>query len=615
MRGVDPSLIRNFCIIAHIDHGKSTLADRILEITGAVSAREMHDQLLDSMDLERERGITIKAQAVRMGLAYQGLDYELNLIDTPGHVDFSYEVSRSLAACEGALLVVDAAQGIQAQTLANVYLALEHDLAIVPVVNKIDLPAAEPDRVIEELGTAFGFDADEVLQVSAKDGTGVRQLLEAVIERVPPPEAHEGRPLRALVFDSKYDSYKGVMAYVRVMDGSVKGTDRVRMMATGTEADLLEVGAFRPAMAKAPNLTAGEVGYLATGLKSVGDCRVGDTITHARSGAAEPLPGYGEQKPMVFAGLYPSEGSEFHDLREALERLQMNDAALVYEPESSPALGPGFRCGFLGLLHMEIVQERLEREYGMDLVVTAPSVVYHVTMNDGSVREVSRPTDLPTGGESQQVEEPWLDLSILTPSRFVGPMMELINSRRGEFKRTEYLDTATVGAGVDVAPSSDPRVLLEASAPMAEVLVDFYDQVKTRSRGYASLDYSFNGYRSAPLVRLDILVNQSPVDALSLITHRDRAYHQGRALVERLRKLIPRQLFDVPIQAAIGSKIIARETVTAMRKNVLAKCYGGDVTRKRKLLEKQAEGKKRMKRIGRVEVPQEAFLAVIKMDR
>ena len=616
MRGVDPALIRNFCIIAHIDHGKSTLADRILEITGAVSAREMHDQLLDSMDLERERGITIKAQAVRMGLAYQGRDYELNLIDTPGHVDFSYEVSRSLAACEGALLVVDAAQGIQAQTLANVYLALEHDLAIVPVVNKIDLPSAEPERVIEELVTAFGFDPDEVLQVSAKDGTGVRALLEAVVERVPPPEAHGERPLRALVFDSKYDSYKGVMAYVRVVDGGVKGTDRVRMMATGTEADLLEVGAFRPAMAKAPNLTAGEVGYLATGLKSVGDCRVGDTITHARAGAAEPLPGYGEQKPMVFAGLYPTDGNEFHDLREALERLQMNDAALVYEPESSPALGPGFRCGFLGLLHMEIVQERLEREYGMDLVVTAPSVVYRVTMNDDSIREVSRPTDLPTGGESQQVEEPWLDLSILTPSRFVGPMMELINSRRGEFKRTEYLDSATGGAGgADAAPSSDPRVLLEASAPMAEVLVDFYDQVKTRSRGYASLDYSFNGYRSAPLVRLDILVNQSPVDALSLITHRDRAYHQGRMLVERLRKLIPRQLFDVPIQAAIGSKVIARETVTAMRKNVLAKCYGGDVTRKRKLLEKQAEGKKRMKRIGRVEVPQEAFLAVIKMDR
>ncbi len=616
MERVDASLIRNFCIIAHIDHGKSTLADRILEITGAVSAREMHAQLLDSMDLERERGITIKAQAVRMDLPHGGRTYELNLIDTPGHVDFSYEVSRSLAACEGALLVVDASQGIQAQTLANVYLAMEHDLAIIPVVNKIDLPAAEPDRVIEELGTAFGFVRDEVLRVSAKDGAGVRELLEAVVERIPPPEARGEKPLRALVFDSKYDSYKGVLAYVRVMDGSVKGTDRVRMMATGTEADLLEVGAFKPAMAKSPGLAAGEVGYLATGLKSVGDCRVGDTVTLARGGAGDPLPGYGEQKPMVFAGLYPTDGNEFHDLREALERLQMNDAALVYEPESSPALGPGFRCGFLGLLHMEIAQERLEREYGMDLVVTAPSVVYRVTMNDGSVREVSRPTDLPTGGESQQVEEPWLDLSLLTPSRFIGPMMELINARRGEFKRTEYLDAAQGrAAGADAAPSSDPRVLLEASAPMAEVLVDFYDQVKTRSRGYASLDYSFNGYRAAPLVRLDILVNQSPVDALSLITHRDRAYHQGRALVERLRKLIPRQMFDVPIQAAIGSKVIARETVTAMRKNVLAKCYGGDVTRKRKLLEKQAEGKKRMKRIGRVEVPQEAFLAVIKMDR
>ena len=613
---MDSSRIRNFCIIAHIDHGKSTLADRMLEITGTVSAREMQDQLLDSMDLERERGITIKAQAVRMSLPYEGQEYEINLIDTPGHVDFSYEVSRSLAACEGALLVVDASQGIQAQTLANVYLALEHDLAIIPVVNKIDLPVAEPERVIEELGVAFGFTPDEVLRVSAKEGHGVRDLLEAVVNRVPPPEAHSGKPLRALVFDSKYDSYKGVMAYVRIVDGEVKGTDRVRMMATGIEADLLEVGVFKPTMAKIPSLTAGEVGYLATGLKSVGECRVGDTVTFARRGADQPLPGYGEQKPMVFAGLYPSEGSEFHELREALERLQMNDAALVYEPENSPALGPGFRCGFLGLLHMEIVQERLEREYGMDLVVTAPSVVYRVTMNDGSVREVSRPTDLPTGGESEQVEEPWLEISLLTPSRFIGPMMELINAKRGEFKRTEYLDTAVSRpTGADSPPSSDPRVVLEAFVPMAEVLVDFYDQVKTRSRGYASLDYSFSGYRAAPLVRLDILVNQVLVDALSLITHRDRAYYQGRTLVQQLRKLIPRQLFEVPIQAAVGSKVIARETVHALRKNVLAKCYGGDVTRKRKLLEKQAEGKKRMKRVGRVEVPQEAFLAVLKMER
>ena len=587
----------------------------MLEITGTVSARNMQAQLLDSMDLERERGITIKAQAVRMSLDYNGREYEVNLIDTPGHVDFSYEVSRSLAACEGALLVVDASQGIQAQTLANVYLAMEHDLTIIPVVNKIDLPAAEPGRVIEELSTAFGFQEDEVLRVSAKDGSGVRELLEAVIERVPPPQADAEKPLRALVFDSKYDSYKGVMAYVRVIDGQVTSADRVMMMATGTQSDLLEVGVFKPTMTKVSHLAAGEVGYLATGLKSVGQCRVGDTITLARGGAEEALPGYGEQKPMVFAGLYPSDGNEFHDLREALERLQMNDAALVYEPENSPALGPGFRCGFLGLLHMEIVQERLEREYGMDLVVTAPSVVYHVLMNNGTVREVSRPTDLPSGGEYERVEEPWLDISLLTPSRFMGPMMDLINSKRGEFKRTEYLDRAIVAASANSLPSSDPRVVLEAHIPMGEVIVDFYDQVKTRSRGYASLDYSLSGYRSAPLVRLDILVNQVPVDALSLITHRDRAYYQGRTLVERLRKLIPRQMFEVPIQAAIGSKVIARETVTAMRKNVLAKCYGGDITRKRKLLEKQAEGKKRMKRIGRVDVPQEAFLAVLKMDR
>ena len=587
----------------------------MLEMTGTVSARNMQAQLLDSMDLERERGITIKAQAVRMSLDYDGREYEVNLIDTPGHVDFSYEVSRSLAACEGALLVVDASQGIQAQTLANVYLAMEHDLTIIPVVNKIDLPAAEPGRVIEELSTAFGFQEDEVLRVSAKDGSGVRELLEAVIERVPPPQADAEKPLRALVFDSKYDSYKGVMAYVRVIDGQVTSADRVMMMATGTQSDLLEVGVFKPTMTKVSHLAAGEVGYLATGLKSVGQCRVGGTITLARGGAEEALPGYGEQKPMVFAGLYPSDGNEFHDLREALERLQMNDAALVYEPENSPALGPGFRCGFLGLLHMEIVQERLEREYGMDLVVTAPSVVYHVLMNNGTVREVSRPTDLPSGGEYERVEEPWLDISLLTPSRFVGPMMDLINSKRGEFKRTEYLDRAIVASSATSLPSSDPRVVLEAHIPMGEVIVDFYDQVKTRSRGYASLDYSLSGYRPAPLVRLDILVNQVPVDALSLITHRDRAYYQGRTLVERLRKLIPRQMFEVPIQAAIGSKIIARETVTAMRKNVLAKCYGGDITRKRKLLEKQAEGKKRMKRIGRVDVPQEAFLAVLKMDR
>ena len=614
---MDPAFIRNYCIIAHIDHGKSTLADRMLEITGTVSAREMHEQLLDSMDLERERGITIKAQAVRMD--YQspgGSTYELNLIDTPGHVDFSYEVSRSIAACEGAVLVVDATQGIQAQTLANVYLAVEHDLTIIPVVNKIDLPAAEPERVIAELGTAFGYTAGEVLLVSAKNGTGVAELLEAIVERIPPPKAHRDRPLRALVFDSKYDSYKGVLAYVRVADGVVRGTERIRMMATDTQADVLEVGVFKPAMAPVPSLEAGEVGYVATGLKSVGQVRVGDTITTARGGAETPLPGYGGQKPMVFAGLYPAEGTEFHDLREALERLQMNDASLVYEPENSQALGPGFRCGFLGLLHMEIVQERLEREYDLDLIVTAPSVGYRVLMNDGTVRDISRPTDLPEGGTYDAIEEPWLDVTILTPSRFVGAMMDLVNGRRGTFKRTEYLEAASAKpASGEGMPSSDPRVVLDVALPMAEVIVDFYDQVKTRSRGYASLDYTFGGYQRAPLVRLDILVNAVPVDELSLIMHRDRAQSQGRALVDQLRRLIPRQLFDIPIQAAIGSRVIARETIKAMRKNVLAKCYGGDVTRKRKLLEKQAAGKKRMKRIGSVEVPQEAFLAVLRMGK
>jgi GTP-binding protein LepA len=614
---MDSNRIRNYCIIAHIDHGKSTLADRMLEITGTVTAREMQEQLLDSLDIERERGITIKAQAVRMPFTHSdGDEYELNLIDTPGHVDFAYEVSRSLAACEGAILIVDATQGIQAQTLANVYLALEHDLEIIPVVNKIDLPSADVPRVVGELETAFGFDADEVLAVSAKDGTGVRELLEAVVDRVPAPEAHPERPLRALIFDSKYDTYKGVLAYVRVVDGSVTGAARIRMMETDTQADVLEVGAFKPTMMKVPDLQAGEVGYIATGLKSVGECRVGDTITMARNGAVEALPGYGAQKPMVFAGLYPTEGNDFPELREALERLQMNDASLTFEPESSAALGPGFRCGFLGLLHMEIVQERLEREYNMDLVVTAPSVVYRVVLSDGNILEVSRPTDLPNPSMIDKIEEPWLNVSVLTPSRFIGPMMELINARRGIFKRTEYLDsTGARVAGSESMPSSDPRVVLEAQLPMAEVLVDFYDQVKTRSKGYASLDYSFVGFFAAPLVRLDVLVNMQVVDALSLITHKDRAYYQGKALVAQLRKLIPRQMFEVPIQAAVGSNIIARETVAAMRKNVLAKCYGGDITRKRKLLEKQAEGKKRMKRIGRVEVPQEAFLAILKMER
>ena len=614
---MDPNRIRNFCIIAHIDHGKSTLADRMLEMTGTVTAREMQEQLLDSLDIERERGITIKAQAVRMPFTHtDSNDYELNLIDTPGHVDFTYEVSRSLAACEGAILIVDATQGIQAQTLANVYLALEHDLEIIPVVNKIDLPSADVPRVIGEMTTAFGFAAAEVLAVSAKDGSGVHELLNAVVDRVPAPEANRDLPLRALIFDSKYDTYKGVLAYVRVVDGAVTANARIRMMATETQAEVLEVGAFKPTMMKVPGLEAGEVGYIATGLKSVGECRVGDTITLARNGASAPLPGYGAQKPMVFAGLYPTEGVDFHELREALDRLQMNDASLTFEPESSQALGPGFRCGFLGLLHMEIVQERLEREYDMDLVVTAPSVGYRVVMSDGSVVEISRPTDLPNPSTIDKIEEPWLEVSVLTPSRFVGPMMELINARRGIFKRNEYLDSSGARAvGSESMPSSDPRVVIEAQLPMAEVLVDFYDQIKTRSKGYASLDYTFIGFHAAALVRLDVLVAGQLVDALSLITHKDRAYYQGKTLVAQLRKLIPRQMFEVPIQAAVGSNIIARETVAAMRKNVLAKCYGGDVSRKRKLLEKQAEGKKRMKRIGRVEVPQEAFLAILKMER
>ena len=609
---MDPQFIRNFCIIAHIDHGKSTLADRLLEMTGTLSAREMTEQVLDSMDLERERGITIKAQAVRMDYLHSdGQTYQLNLIDTPGHVDFSYEVSRSLAACEGALLVVDATQGIQAQTLANVYLAMEHDLTIIPVVNKIDVTTAEPERVYEELHQAFGFQESELLAVSAKEGTGVMDLLSAVVDRIPYPEAHPERPLRALVFDSKYDSYKGVMAYVRIIDGMVRGTDRVRMMATDSIADVLEVGVFKPSLQTMASLSAGEVGYVATGLKSVGECRVGDTITLARNGATEPVAKYAPQKPMVFAGLYPTESSEYHELREALERLQLNDAALVYEPENSPALGPGYRCGFLGLLHMEIVQERLEREYSLELVVTAPSVAYRVVMESGQEIEISRPTDLPEHHE--QVLEPWLDVSIVTPARFMGGLMELVSSKRGEFKRTEYLDTASATAGPQV--SADPRVVLDVRLPMAEALNDFYDQLKSRSKGYASLDYTFAGYRPASLVRLDVLVNAVSVDALSLIIHKDRAYNHGRALVERLRQLIPRQMFEVPIQAAIGSKVIARETVHAMRKNVLAKCYGGDVSRKRKLLEKQAEGKKRMKRVGKVEVPQEAFLSVLKLDK
>ncbi len=597
---MDQRHIRNFCIIAHIDHGKTTLSDRLLEATNTVSAREMTEQLLDSMDLEREKGITIKARAVRMTYrADDGDEYLLNLTDTPGHVDFGYEVSRSLAACEGAVLVVDAAQGIEAQTLANVYLALDSDLTIIPVVNKIDLPSAQPDHVASEIERVIGIPKDEVIFASAKEGIGTRESLEAIVKRVPPPAGQVNRPLRALIFDSHYDSYKGVIAYVRIVDGEVRPNSRLRMMATGQEFETLEVGAFRPDTIVLPRLGTGEVGYIATGLKNVQESQVGDTITEAARPADEPLPGYRPVKPMVFAGLYPVETNDYLNLREALDKLKLNDASLVYQPESSQALGFGFRCGFLGLLHMEIVQERLEREYGLDLLVTAPSVEYVVQKNSGEEVLVDSPADLPPMGEIAEIREPWMKISIVTPSSYIGPIMELVTARRGEYLSMEYLD--------------EQRVMLTYRIPLSEILVEFYDELKSRTQGYASLDYTFDDYRPADLVKLDVLVNNQPVDALSIITHRENAYYRGRDLVQRLRRLIPRQLFEVPIQAAIGSKIIARETISAMRKNVLAKCYGGDVTRKRKLLEKQAEGKKRMKRVGNVEIPQEAFMAVLKL--
>ncbi len=611
---MDSKFIRNFCIIAHIDHGKSTLADRLLQVTGTVDERNMVEQLLDNMDLERERGITIKAQAVRMSYTSRdGQEYQINLIDTPGHVDFSYEVSRSLAACEGALLIVDATQGIQAQTLANVYLAMDNDLEIIPVINKIDLDVAEPERVSEEVQQTFGFLADEVVFASAKDGTGVVDILEAIVNRVPPPKGSDSDPLRALIFDSKYDSYKGVIAYVRVIDGVAPSGGRVRFMSTGIESEALEVGVFKPALTRIDQLTSGEVGYIATGLKSVGDAPVGDTITLAQHGADEPLKGYQPLKPMVFAGLYPAEGEDYLALREALEKLRLNDAALSFQPENSLALGSGFRCGFLGLLHMDIVQERLEREYDLNLLATSPSVSYRVILTDGSVEDVENPSKLPPAQRIDKIQEPWLDLSIITPANYIGAVMELVNGRRGEYKRMEYLQHEGVSNGSDGSPKT--RVLLEYNVPLSEVLIDFYDQLKARTQGYASMDYSLSGYRTGNLVRLDILVNAEPVDALSVIVHRDRSYYQGKELVSKLRKLIPRQMFEVPIQASIGSRVVSRETIKALRKNVLAKCYGGDVTRKRKLLEKQAEGKKRMKRVGRVEIPQEAFLSILKIDR
>ena len=597
----DQRFIRNFSIIAHIDHGKSTLADRLLEHTHTVSDRDMMEQVLDSMDLEREKGITIKARAVRMDYeAADGNIYELNLIDTPGHVDFSYEVSRSLAACEGAILVVDAAQGIEAQTMANVHLAVETGLEIVAVINKIDLPNANPEQVRQDLGNLVGLLEEEVIAASAKDGTGVPEVLEAIVAQIPPPQGEPDKPLRAMIFDSHYDAYKGVIAYIKVVDGRLGQDDKIRMMQRDKDTDILDLGVFRPAMLTRDELTAGEVGYVATGLKSVGDCEVGDTITLARQPAEEPLPGYRPAQPMVFAGLFPVDGEEYPQLRDALERLKLNDASLVFEPESSDALGFGFRCGFLGLLHMEIVQERLEREYDLDLLATAPSVEYEVLKNDGTVLAIDNPSELPNLGEVDEIREPWTEVSILSPSQYIGALMELVTSRRGELVNMEYLD--------------EHRVHLTFGVPLGELIVDFYDQLKSRTQGYASLDYHVTGYKSSNLVKLDLLVNGQPVDALSMITHRDDAYYRGRDLVQRLRELIPRQMFDVPIQASIGSRIIARETVKAMRKNVLSKCYGGDVSRKRKLLERQKEGKQRMKMVGSVEIPQEAFLAVLSMN-
>ncbi len=610
---MNPSHIRNFCIIAHIDHGKSTLADRFLEITGAVRPQEMKAQFLDSMDLERERGITIKGKAVTMyHQTPDGETYQLNLIDTPGHVDFSYEVSRALAACEGALLVVDASQGIEAQTIANTLLAMDYDLDLIPVLNKVDLPQAEPERVVGEIEQVFGFRRDEVLFVSAKEGTGAKEILDAVVDRIPPPGGKPQEPTRALVFDSVYNQYKGIIAHIRMGDGEISRLDRIRVMSSGKTAEIVEVGVFSPAPTPTDRLETGQVGYVATGFKDVRECTVGDTLTIDRTPAAEPLPGYVPLKSMVFAGLYPSDGEQYGNLRAALEKLQLNDASLTIEPENSAALGFGFRCGFLGLMHLEIVQERLEREYDLDLIVTAPSVAYQVTLNSGEVVKVDSPAKLPSPNEYTDIEEPVLDLTIVAPSRFVGALMELMHSRRSEFKRMEYIQSEGV-AGLSSDSVGNARVMMEYTMPLVEMLADFYNQLKSRTQGYASLDYSFIGYRKEPLVKVDVLVNHMPVEALSMILHRDQAMSQGRRVVEKLRTTIPRQLFEVPIQAAIGSRIIARETVRAMRKDVLAKCYGGDITRKRKLLERQKEGKKRLKMVGQVEIPQEAFLTLLEV--
>ena len=597
---MDSSYVRNFAIIAHIDHGKSTMADRFLELTGALQPREMEAQVLDTMDLERERGITIKAHPVRLNyVAQDGQPYVLNLIDTPGHVDFSYEVTRSLAACEGAVLLVDASQGVEAQTLANAYLAVENNLEIIPVINKIDLPGAQPEETRRQVEEIIGLDGSGAILASAKEGTGTRDVLEAVIRRLPPPSGQRDAPLKALIFDSWYDAYRGVIIVVRVIDGVVRAGMKIRLMAEGQDYEVEEVGIFSPKAETIDELGVGEVGFLVAGIKRVGDAKIGDTITETSRPTPVPFPGFKELKPMVFAGLYPVEGHEYSELRDALEKLRLNDASFFFEPETSVALGFGFRCGFLGLLHMEIVQERLEREFNMDLVTTAPGVLYRVTTTDGEVQEVDSPSKLPESGRVSSIEEPIITAMILTPSEHVGAILNLCQEKRGVQKSLEYL--------------TSNRVLITYELPFNEVVLDFYDRLKTLSRGYASLDYHVTGYWASPLVKLDILVNGDPIDALSIIVHRDAAYARGRALASKMRELIPRQLFEVAIQAAIGSRIIARESVKALRKNVLAKCYGGDITRKRKLLEKQKEGKKRMKRVGRVEIPQEAFLAVLKV--